>query len=169
MSYFYQLCFYFMFAYALLLIEGSRVSFYSLQGTPSLYVQVCQLVHRNPQSHFDSGIVLLMRACFYYPGGKRRFEVYEQILLLKGVGILESSEWKTWWWSTVEECWWALNWTQAKTHWWMMQCGWTCIRINNMAHPNCGCLPDDWWKPNRTLQTCPLPIIQVHIQPHTAS
>lgn len=59
-------------------------------GSSITLLLVCQLIQRNPQSDFDSGIVLLMHACFYHPGGgggrggKRRFEVYEQILLLLG-------------------------------------------------------------------------------------
>lgn len=51
-----------------------------LQAAPSLYEQACQLVHRNPQSDFNSGIVLLMLACFNHPGGGG-FVVYEQTLL----------------------------------------------------------------------------------------
>lgn len=54
----------------------------SAAGSSITLCFACQLIHRNPQSDFDSGIVLLMHACFHHPGDKRRFEVYEEILLL---------------------------------------------------------------------------------------
>lgn len=56
----------------------------------------CQLVHRNPQSDFESGIVLLMRACFYHPWYKRRFEAYKQIVLLQSLAYWIGLDWFDW-------------------------------------------------------------------------
>lgn len=121
-NYLKRFCFHSIFARLLSLFEGSRVSC----SIPSWLV--CWLVHRNPQSDFDIGVVLLMHVCFSHPekGCKRRFELCEQILLLWGVSIdlPDSSVWSSWrktrWWNPVEECCWVPRRTQVKT------CEWCC-------------------------------------------
>lgn len=115
---------------------GEQSQFKPTTGSSITLCQACQLVHRNPQSDFDSGIVLLMHACFTHPRGWRRFVVYEQTLLWHtglfcviqlekdtmmkhSGGMLMSAEQDS-----------------SKDPWRIMQFGWTykglgCMRINN--------------------------------------
>lgn len=66
-----RLCFYFMFVCLLSLMKGSSQLILAAGSSITLRL-ACQLVHRNPQSDFDSGVVLLMHACFYHPGGREK-------------------------------------------------------------------------------------------------
>lgn len=68
----------------------------------------------------------ITNACLFLPsGGKRRFEVCEQIPLLPGdwhTGLFCLIQ--TWWWSPVEECCWASPQTRVKTYAGCCNSGW---------------------------------------------
>lgn len=157
----------FMFACLLSLTEGSRQVMFAAG----------KLHHFNssPASLFMEILKVTLTVVLYFGcmrvstilGGRRRFEVYEQILLLlRGFDALVMQLGKkTRWWSAAVECWWVPS--QTRNPWRMMQLGWTERRLGlGRMNNNLTVVVSLMTKglgPVWTPQTCPPRTIRDHI------
>lgn len=133
---------------------GEQSQFKPTAGSSITLWQACQLVHRNPQSDFDSGIVLLMHACFNHPGGQEKIcglwtdtIVAYRIVLCDPAGERHDDE-------AHRGMLMSANQDTSKDPWRIMRFGWTyrglgCMRISNNLYVVV------WWKPGRNGQFGP--------------